>query len=273
MEKEKPFIVGIDLHGTLLNEEWKIEPKLIKDLITAIDNVKDFCRVVICTGNDFGFVKEYVPKKLQSHLDGAVIETGCAYSDMEGNEKSLIQPEEQDVINKIFKALKVSHNNGEFPEMQYFGERRHSISLFTIHENKGEDPKKLLPKIETFVEQMGFIDKVTVTHSSVAVDIFPKRLNKAVGLRELAKEGTTIGIADSMNDYALIKEADIAFIPKNTDQALIKKLTQEGKKIVSIQEINAYNPSDPDVIIQATHNDTHGVIEILQFIKNNYGSI
>jgi hydroxymethylpyrimidine pyrophosphatase-like HAD family hydrolase len=269
MKNEKPFLVGIDLHGTLLNDEWQIEPKLIKELIQIMDDVRDFCSVVICTGNHFGFVKKYVPEKLHAHLDGAIIETGCAYSDMDGNEKSLIQPEEQKVIDKIFATLKTAYDAGEFPEMQYFGERKHSISLFTIHENKGEDPKKLLSKIEAFVEQMGLINKVTVTHSSVAVDIFPKRLSKATGMRELAKEGATIGIADSMNDYALINESDIAFIPKNADQGLIKKLTLDGKKIVSIQDINAYNISDSDVIIQATHNDTRGVIEILQFVQDN----
>lgn len=269
MEKRKPFIIGIDLHGTLLNEDWIVEPELMEDLISIIDNVKDFCQVVICTGNHFGFVEKYVPKELYEHFDGAVIETGCAYSTMKGEENSLINPEEQKVIDTLFKDLMAAQVDGKFPKMKYFGERKHSISLFTRDENEGADPKLLIPLVQKIVDNSGLADQVTVTHSSVAVDIFPKRLNKGVGLQALNKAAITIGIADSKNDHDLIMLSGLAFLPKNADQGLIGDLKKEGKKIVRIDAVEDYHISDPDVIIQATQNDTRGVIEILRFIRDN----
>lgn len=266
MSKPKQFIVGIDLHGTLLNDEWQVDPELMEELIAIIDDVKDFCKVVICTGNDFGFIEKYVPEELREHFDGAVLETGCAYREMNGVENGLLKENEQLVIDILTKSLK--DNLKDF-NLKYFGNRKHSISMFAIDETGGEDPQILLPKVQKIVNQSGLANEVTVTYSSVAVDIFPKRFNKATGLREIADGGITVGIADSMNDFALTNEADIAFLPKNASPELIKKLVNKGKKVVSIDAIKDYNVSDPDVIIQATQNDTRGVIEILRFIRDN----
>ena len=83
------YVIGVDLHGTLLDERWQIENVAKKELIDAIRSIKDFCKVYVCSGNDLTFVKEYVPIELRKHFDGYILETGCVISGGK-NEKIII---------------------------------------------------------------------------------------------------------------------------------------------------------------------------------------
>jgi len=270
METQQTHTSGSDLHDTLLDHNWEIVPELMDELIEIIEEIKSFCKNVICTGNDYAFVKKHVPQRLLDALDGAVIETGTAFVDENEKEHSLVTAYEQHVINQLNLDIQAAQFHGQLPDFKHFGERKHSISAFTKDENGGVAPEEnLLPVIEEIVNKTEYADDVTVTYSSVAVDVFPKRLNKATGLREVANGGKTIGIADSMNDFALILESDYSFVPLNATQALLDELVKRGKRIVSLDNIRDEDIHDPDIVFQATQNDTKGVIEIFKFIRDN----
>jgi len=250
MNEQKEFVIGIDLHGTLLDDAWKIQPKLQKPLIEAIQNVKPFAEVVTCTGNDLGFVRKYLPGSIFEEFDGHVLETGCTFSNG-STETLLISDQEKRMIDELRQALEKE----KIDKVLYFARRLATISIFTMHEGKGTHPKKIMEPVAELIRKLGFEDKVMQTRSNVAVDIIPKGHNKATGIKKHAENKTipkTIGIADSLNDYALIAEADYGFMPSNASAELIEQLKTKGKKIIKVSKSN-----------------TAGVIEILHFIEKN----
>ncbi|MFH1760820.1 MAG: hypothetical protein ABIA63_06935, partial [bacterium] len=54
------YLVGIDLHGTLLDDQWEIKDHLKEPLAEKLEHLKDFCGVYVCSGNDLTFIKKYI---------------------------------------------------------------------------------------------------------------------------------------------------------------------------------------------------------------------
>ena len=75
------IITGIDLHGTLLSDDEVIMKNTEKDLINLLKKKPSFLKNYICTGNDLGFIKRKIPKNILDLFDGAVLETGCVFSE------------------------------------------------------------------------------------------------------------------------------------------------------------------------------------------------
>jgi len=279
--RNRDYIIGIDLHGTLLDEQWEIKDALKHQLIKQLNVVRQIAKVFVCSGNDITFIYKYIPEDIRSYFDGYILETGCVISD--GTDEKIIIPKE---LTIVIKELEAKLKEINFKEVKYFGRRLITITMFTKDEYEGLDPAEFYPKALKVVKDLGFEDKVLVTHSNVAIDIIPKGYNKFTGLKYLAGELKTIGIADSLNDLDLIIDADYAFIPANASISLIKKLKSLGKKLVTIEsKQNSPHPNllpqrekeikfkveDNDslkgVVWQSKYNETKGVIDILQFIN------
>ena len=272
MKDENMYIIGIDLHGTLLDEQWAIKDEIKQDLITQLNEVKKIAKVYVCSGNDITFIHKYIPEDVVKCFDGYVLETGCVVS--EGNEEKIIIP--QDLI-AVIKELESKLKEKNFKQVKYFGRRLITISLFTKDEFSGTDPVEFFPQAMSVVKDLGFEDKVLVTHSNVAIDIIPKGYNKFTGLKYVAGEDQTIGIADSLNDLALITDADYAFIPANASINLVEKLKSLGKEIVAIPQNSATGSpfgkggreEKKNCVFQSQYNETSGVIDSLRFINFN----
>lgn len=247
--KNEKYIIGIDLHGTLLNPKWEIEAELLPELIEAINRVRGFCKVVLCTGNDLSFVDEVVPKEVRDLLDGYVLETGCSISEDGETEESIVEEETETMIKDLEAKLRQATEDEEFPEVKYFGKRQATISMFTVDKGEGLHPNVILDRVVNLVNKLGYADQVFVTRSDVAVDIIPAGHNKMTGLKKMANGLKTIGIADSLNDRALIKEADHSYVPANASKDLINEFK--------------------DSINVCTQKNTRGVIEALNHIADN----
>lgn len=254
------YIIGIDLHGTLLDEQWEIKEVLKQELINQLGAAKKIAKVFVCSGNDINFIYKYIPKDVRNYFDGYVLETGCVVSD--GFDEKIIIPKE---LTKAIKELEARLKAKNFKQVKYFGTRLITISMFTKDEYGGLDPVEFYPEALAVVKEIGFEDKVLVTHSNVAIDIIPKGFNKFTGLKYVAKGLKTIGIADSLNDLHLIIDADYAFIPANASCDLIEKLTLVGKEITSIENEIKYRQN---CVLQSKYNETNGVIDILKFINS-----
>ena len=256
------YVIGIDLHGTLLDNDWEIKPKFYSALLKTLHTVSAFSNIYICTGNDLSFIDKYIPAAIRSCFSGFILETGCVLSD--GKSETIIIPAEKTVnIRELEKLLK----GMGFPEVKYFARRHCTISMFTRTETGGSDPANLKPTVEKAVRQLGFGDTVQVTHSNVAVDIIPIGFNKFTGIHHVAAGLKTIGIADSLNDIHLLIDATWAFIPANSSASLICELGLIKRPVRSLAE---WNMNSNKSIWRSQYSTTEGVIDILKFLEHNF---
>jgi hydroxymethylpyrimidine pyrophosphatase-like HAD family hydrolase len=253
------YVVGIDLHGTLLDDEWEIKPRLLLELTRTLQAVAGFCRIYVCSGNDLNFIHRYVPAKVRTHFSGYVLETGCVLSD--GITENIMVPAEQvRAVKKLEKQLMQM----AFPEVKYFARRLCTISLFTRTESGGSDPADFHPLVEAVIRKLGLGESMLVTHSNVAVDILPSGFTKFSGIRHVAAGHRTVGIADSLNDIHLLTDADLAFIPANGSRRLIQELEQGGHRVRPLSEWKA---GSTGTVWRSRFPTTEGVIDILRFLE------
>ncbi len=253
----KAYSIGIDLHGTLLDEKEELKKENVNKLKEAIKKVKRFANVFTCTGNDLLFVKQKLAPVF-SLFDGFVLETGCVVSYDGKTEKVLTSRRERDRISELYELCLEQ----EYAWVTDANRRRlTTISLFT------REPEKRAAEVKELVRNNGFGEKVTVTYSSVAVDIIPAGYNKFTGLDEITKKTRTIGIADSMNDALLVLNADYAFVPQNASKQLLKKIGKK-KRVINVNDWTRLNKN---TVIKASEKESSGVIQLLEKLCEKVG--
>ena len=257
----RDFAVGIDLHGTLLNDNWLIPERLTPILMAALRSVSEFCELFLCTGNDLSFLHERLEQDVLSLFDGFVLETGCVSSDGQ-SEEILVPSEPLSMLRELERSLR----DESLPSIEYFARRLATISLFTKTELGGPDPIHLYPIVIDTIEKMGFAADVLVTHSDVAVDIIPAGFNKYTGLRHIAEAASIIGIADSLNDVHLITDAERAFVPANASPVLLSELEDRGLDVVPLGG-STQHPGG--AIEQSEFSNTEAVIDILHYLRDH----
>jgi len=255
------FAVGIDLHGTLLDDNWQVPDRLVRELAAALQAVQPSCELFLCTGNDLTFLHEHIGRDISGLFDGFVLETGCVVSN--GSSEEVLVPQKP---LSVMKELERRLRDRRLPGVQYFARRLATISMFTKTEQGGRDPTHLYPQVLKKVEEMGYGEDVLVTHSDVAVDILPAGFNKFTGLRHAAEAAFLIGIADSLNDIHLIANADLAFLPANASPALLMALSHLGRDVEPLEKGRL--PSSKGTIAITESRQTEAVIEILHSLRD-----
>lgn len=250
----KNLVIGIDLHGTLLDENECLPLKCVALLREEITKLKRFALVGTCTGNDLLFVKQKLLSVFEL-FDFHVLETGCTYS-LDGiSEKVLCSKSEIAKLARVLKAVREK----SFPEVSEDNRRRLSeLSFFC------KNPAEFCSKIQKVVYELGLSRDLHVTHSSVAVDVIPAGYSKFTGIYAIAKGKKTIGIADSVNDYPLIMKSNFAFMPSNHSKLLETKISEQGKKIEELEKCTGFNC---EVVFKAKSEYCFGTIEILRKIN------
>lgn len=237
------IIVGIDLHGTLIDDQEKFSAGSEIELEKLLKNKPDNIKLFVCTGNDLPFVERKICR-YYDYFDGAVLETGCVVSRDAGKEQILVA---QDVVNKI-KTLEQELAALNFAQIYKFARRLASISMFTKYGESLEDFYQLISTLQKHN------DFCRVTRSSVAVDIIPNGFDKFNGLRHFAETGDQIfALADSLNDLELLKKADLSLLPGNYHPDLPSLIGNKDKLKTFA------NPA------------TLGVIDALRFVFDKYG--
>ncbi len=249
------YIIGIDLHGTLLNKNWTIEEAEYKKLISNITVLKNKAQFYICSGNNSGFLLDYLPLELLEIMDGFVLETGCVlYS--QGSSQILTSIQQQ----KIMRELKNKLAGEDLPDFLFFADRLTTISLFTRNEQKGNSPEKLYKHIRHLLETWNLTQEVFLTHSDVAVDIIPQGFHKYEGLSKIATQVKFVGIADSVNDLDLLEKCDYAFVPANFTPSLKYFLTKPMKALGESSEL------DQNKVFISSYPYTQAVNQVLEFL-------
>jgi hydroxymethylpyrimidine pyrophosphatase-like HAD family hydrolase len=247
------FAVGVDLHGTLIEDGEFVRPELMERLVLALMAAKGACRLFVCTGNDLSFVRRKVPSAVLALFDGMVLETGCVLSSGQ-DERVLVGP---DVVGRMKELEGMLRAFGD-GEVYKFDRRLASIAIFTRY---GVSPAGYMPRVAGRVESLGYCGFAYTTHSSVAVDVVPRGFTKMTGLEAVAGGLRTVGVADSMNDLEMHLGSDYSFAPSNISPRLVERLRSEGRDVLPL-------PGAEDVVGGVTYvaggSATEGVIQILE---------
>ncbi len=257
------FVMGVDLHGTLLDARWKIKSQFQKMLVHRFRAMAGRCDAYLCSGNDLTFVRHIVPNRLLGCFRGFVLETGCVVS--QGQEET-VQVSRMQV--RQIKKLETELQKLAWKEVKYFARRLCTISLFTRDPRGGTDPARLLPRVQKAVRRLDCSKAVIVTHSDVAVDIVPNGYDKYRGLLNFAGRRPTIGIADSWNDAELLLGAGFAFVPRNVSPKLLGALRRAGRQI---QRLGSGSNLTPGMVFQSRFSNTRAVIQVLDFLLEQWG--
>jgi hydroxymethylpyrimidine pyrophosphatase-like HAD family hydrolase len=252
----RDFIIGLDLHGTLLEPGEKFPDELVVPVAQELDRLKSKALLWLCTGNDLSFVEKKVPEPVLDMLDGYVLETGCSVSRDKHTEEVIATAEEVKTIKDLEKMLKQMN----FPELDYFAYRLTTISMFT------KEPRNFFHRVKAVVDRTEFQSRVAITYSSVAVDILPRGYDKYRGLYAVSEGRKTIGVADSANDLNLLLRSDYAFAPSNFARELEPVLAEKGRKVVELPHLTSM---EQNILALACQPETKGVLEILRFIANH----
>jgi len=254
MGTKTKYILGLDLHGTLLEPGEILRQEMVEPIKSSLANLNNRASRFICTGNDLSFVCRKIPSPILAEIDGHILETGCSVSRDNKTEEILTTVAEQNLIRELDCLLRQQR----FTEINYFAHRLTTISMFC------DQPQNFWQKITEFVKTTPYFPLVHITYSSVAVDILPSGYDKHKGLSLVADGHQTIGIADSMNDRSLLENSDFAFAPANLSPELLLILQKSGRQIIPLVQANQLSSN---AVFIATQPETAGVKEILDFLN------
>ena len=252
---KKRSVIGIDLHGTLLNRDWSVSEILLPELIDAVNRVRSQAYIFICSGNDFCFTREVLPAPLFNIIDGYILENGCLFSD--GNEERLLVNSNQ---IKIIKFLEKELQKMDLPDLLFFAHRRATISLFTKDHREGNLPDNLFEYLSNILQKHHLSKEITITHSDVAVDILPAGNSKFSGISRVCPEQNIIAIADSCNDWEFLYRATESFLPQNCSPYIVNRFEKRGFSILPVEE---YRKSFEKRVYRSSYSYTEGVLDIL----------
>ncbi|HPM01338.1 MAG TPA: hypothetical protein PK816_04190 [Candidatus Cloacimonadota bacterium] len=251
----KKDIIAIDLHGTLLNEHWKLPERQAKAFWSLFSELKHCYDFYICTGNDYSFLTRYLTSDFLTCFTGFILETGCVYRE-NGLEQILISPQ----LTACVKQLESDLKSADFPFIHYFATRKASISMFTHTEQTGTAPDLHYPEIKSFMANHPLANLFYVTWSNVAIDIIPKSVSKLTGVQNIADGRRIISLVDSMNDFDLAVQSDLCFLPANSSKKLLENISYE--KIDMFREIQHSKG-----IYLCNKSYSEGVIEAMSLIR------
>ncbi len=257
----KNTVIGIDLHGTLLDKNWCIPQEIIPELIAVLQNINTESYLFICTGNDLNFVREILPAEIRNLFDGYILENGCVFSDGK-DEQLLISPEDVDMIKTLEREL----TEKGLPDLLFKGHRLGTISLFTRNRKTGVSPDNLYNYLEKLLATHPKREKIKITHSDVAVDILPADHSKFRGISQVCAQKKIIAIADSCNDWEFLNKADFAFLPHNCCSHIEERFRKEGYRILNLN--NFSDDRRGKDVYKSNLGYTYGVLDILKKLDN-----
>src|SRR4030042_6788508 len=141
MDTEAKYIIGLDLHGTLLEPGEILRQEIIEPIKSGLESLDKRASRFICTGNDLEFVQRKIASPILVEIDGHILETGCSVSKDNLTEEILTTLAEQNVIWELDCLLRQQ----KFPEINYFAHRLTTISMFC------NQPSDFYQKIFVFV--------------------------------------------------------------------------------------------------------------------------
>ncbi|MCX6744377.1 MAG: hypothetical protein NTX82_02540, partial [Candidatus Parcubacteria bacterium] len=76
MEIKTKYILGLDLHGTLLEPGEILRQEMVEPIKSGLAKLNKRASRFICTGNDLEFVQRKIAQPILAEIDGQILETG-----------------------------------------------------------------------------------------------------------------------------------------------------------------------------------------------------
>ncbi|MCL1827716.1 MAG: HAD hydrolase family protein [Candidatus Cloacimonetes bacterium] len=232
----KDYIVALDLHGTLLDEQWKISATQTRELIHLMKSLEGYASFYVCTGNDYDFVEKHLPADILALIDGLVLESGCILY-----EKRVKTYQVEDKALASAKDLHSFFTGQSYPFVRYFGKREATVSLFTSDDKRQKPPADYVEVIKKDFSKTAYADDFYVTWSNVAIDIIPKDISKWSLINKIKNSACVIAFMDSYNDKEICEFSDFAILPKNTTDSLIHHLRWNNKLVFPLHKFHIFS--------------------------------
>lgn len=183
--------------------------------------------LTLCTGRPQPFVEAFC-QMLSVHLP-CICENGAFLYDIR-KDRTIRHP---NITEQHLKALQKLERFLELEVKQKYPHRREpgkeicvSLNPDAPLENYADQIQSLYEHIKPYVEQ----DLFTITHSTSAVDITPKGIDKAAGIQFLSETLNIpvvhiLGIGDTTGDLPFLRIVGLAAAPSNAAKA-IKEIVQ-----------------------------------------------
>lgn len=212
-------LIALDIDGCLIGPDEELGFSALEVLRHATADTP----IALCTGRSGAYTDRFLQMLGLSPVP-SIVENGCFLYD---SSKALIShpklPKDLDLFENIRDLIR-----NELPEVFIELDKRVCISL---HRPSGMPIEKLFEK--TVLLLAGFSDQISITHSSAAVDITPKDINKRAGLEFLSRytgiaPATILAIGDAKNDLFLLEYAGYAGCPGNSSKEVIDLVKQKS---------------------------------------------
>ena len=244
-------VIALDMDGTVLNDEKKIDERTQKAIHKALAAGKE---VVFCSGRSYDEMADILADYPDmNYLCG---ESGALVYDLKKKKPISMVPVSQEAVRKIREAVQgrdimihvISEgravvNRSQLPHMAHYQMGIYQ-GLFDKVSTVVEDVFRMIeeeqccvekinlfhPSVEARRESMAILEKMDVPAAIVCSEIAslecsPLGLNKAVGLQTLCRElGITmekvIMVGDADNDLAAIEAAGLAVAMGNANERI-----------------------------------------------------
>jgi len=254
-------VIAIDLHGTLLDQQWTISLMNQQILCNLLQRLKEHAEIYICTGNNLNFVDATIPQEIRRLFTGSILESGCVL--FKDNKKIILTDQQlkvkRDLLEKFFRQKKYSF-------VQYFAERETTISIFTVDRNGEDPPISFLPRIWKDFSSCDWNDDFYLTYSDVAFDFIPTSFNKWKTLQQVAQNKIIFSIMDGYNDKEVALNSDYSFLPHNCSRQLVNYLRANNRLVWEWEKFH-FRKNQAYLV---NNSFTEGVIDCLYFIHSYF---
>ena len=231
-------LIGLDMDGTLLNSEKKINSGVILAIKEAIENGK---HISLSSGRALAEIEEY--REQLKDMEYAILESGALVYNLKNEEIISASTIDEEIVSKIFDTVKDK-----------------DVFIHLISKGRSISPKRLIPQMEKY--HMGIyiplyervctkvedtvtfhnedkqgIEKINLFHTcpqdredtrKKLLEISPLGVTKGYGLKKLCKHlnievEQSIVVGDADNDLDVLKTAGLAVAMGNAN-ANVKKI-------------------------------------------------
>lgn len=212
-------LIALDIDGCLIGPDETLFPATVDTLCQA----SLIAPITLCTGRS-GAYADSLLRMLGSPSVPSVVENGCFLYDPSGVSISHPGlPADLGLFDDIRSLLQ-----SRLPEASIEPDKQVCISLHRL----GSMPiEELFEK--TALLLAGFSDRISITHSSAAVDITPRGIDKRTGLEFLSAyagiaPSNILAIGDAKNDLPPLSYAGFAGCPGNASGEVIDLVRQKS---------------------------------------------
>jgi len=247
-------LLALDMDGTVLNSEKKISPKTA-DAISELSKKK--VAVVLSTGRGLAELADYKTELKSIHY-GILVSGGMIY-DFFNSKPVITHPLDAEIVLKLIDGAEIENamiqlltetasvtREEDILNMETFGmgiyqdmyyrncvrcndfrkfveENPCKVLKFNIYHRSTESREKNFKRFENFDLAVDYAEKT-------ALEITPKNISKASGLKELCKFlkidiAETVAVGDAENDIEILKTAGFSVAMGNASEK-IKKIAE-----------------------------------------------